>query len=372
MKVSVNQKIFFGLVLLAGVAACSTRRPYSPPEGAVPLLTWLGEWTRPYGTKFPQLDGSLRFGGISGLAHDNSTGRWIGVVDDRDRSRVVWLDVVFRDKGLEITPLRMQELRAAPDVAEATVTRSDLEAIVSLPDGTFVLTEEGHRIAEPPGEWPPALLHMNREGVITSVTGFPKEFQLSADGVTGLRDNQGFESLAVTPRQHLIAGLEQPLLQDGNVTFDRGAAGRLVEFEPARPGYRYARQWRYMISPTPRIEGFDDICNDGENGLVELLALSDTHLIAMERACLITRDKQFIANAIQLFSVELVAGDARKRLLLDFNQVQPRLSPALSRLENFEGMTFGPLVDGRRTLLVVSDDNFRETQKTSFLLFGMR
>ena len=52
--------------------------------------------------------------------------------------------------------------------------------------------------------------------------------------------------------------------------------------------------------------------------------------------------------------------------------MQPRLSAALSRLDNFEGMTFGPIVDGRPTILVVSDDNFRSTQKTSFLLFGMR
>jgi hypothetical protein len=50
----------------------------------------------------------------------------------------------------------------------------------------------------------------------------------------------------------------------------------------------------------------------------------------------------------------------------------PKLSPALARLENFEGLAFGPPVGGSRTLLMMSDDNFRATQKTSFLLFGMR
>ena len=63
------------------------------------------------------------------------------------------------------------------------------------------------------------------------------------------------------------------------------------------------------------------MCSDGENGLVELLALSDTTLISMERACLTTKDKQFTANTVQLFSVELVGGDARKRLLLDFDSL---------------------------------------------------
>ena len=40
-------------------------------------------------------------------------------------------------------------------------------------------------------------------------------------------------------------------------------------------------------------------------------------------------------------------------------------------LDNVEGMTFGPrLRDGRRTLLLVSDNNFAATQFTQFLLFA--
>jgi hypothetical protein len=92
----------------------------------------------------------------------------------------------------------------------------------------------------------------------------------------------------------------------------------------------------------------------------------------MERSCLVTKDKQFTANTVQLFAVELVGPDARKRLLLDFDTITSRLSSALSRLENFEALTFGPIVNGQVTLLIGSDDNFRATQKTSFLLFGMR
>ena len=111
--------------------------------------------------------------------------------------------------------------------------------------------------------------------------------------------------------QLMIAGLEQPLFENGNVTFDRGAPGALIEFVLSGSTFKPGRQWRYMISPTPQVDQFDDICNDGENGLVELLALSETTLISMERSCLMTRDKLFTANTVQLFSVELIAGDAR-------------------------------------------------------------
>ena len=360
-------------VLLISALAALGCGPKTPPaffNNPFPLLTWFGEFTRPAGTVYPQLADSSKYGSISGLAPDARTKQWLGVIDDRDASRVVWLTVNVGEKGLEVAPGRMQELSAAPGIEARRVINADLESIVALPDGTFVMAEEGH--VRDGAVWQPALLHATHEGVVTRVIEFPKEFQITGDGKTGLRDNQGFEGLAVTPRGRLIAGLEQPLMQDGAITFERGGTGRLVEFEPSGSTFRAARQWRYQISPTPQIENFDLLCGDGENGLVELLALSDTTLLAMERACLTTKDRQFTANTIQLFSVELVAGDARKRLLLDFKDITSRLSSALSRLENFEALTFGPIVNGQATLLIASDDNFRKTQKTAFLLFGMR
>lgn len=367
-----------GLLVIAvaaiGAEACSGARiPVAFLENPFPLLLWLGEFTRPAGTIYPELADSSRYGGISGLAPDSINKQWVGVIDDRDGSRIAWLDVTYGPKGLEVSPVRMQALRAGPGVPERIATQADLEAIVALPNGNFLMSEEGHLVEKTGEVWQPAILLVNHDGVVTGTIEYPRDFQITPGGTFGLRDNQGFEGLTITPQGHVIAGLEQPLIQDGGTTtFDRPAAGRLVEFEPRGSGYKIARQWRYMISPTPRIENFDDTCSDGENGLVELLALSATRLISMERACLITKDGQFTANPVQLFSVELVGTEARKRLLLDFESVAPRLSSALTRLENFEGMTFGPIVNGLKTLLIVSDDNFRKTQKTSFLLFGMR
>src|SRR6185436_16986880 len=296
--------------------------------------------------------------------------QWIGVIDDRDQSRVAWLTVAFGAKGLEVTPVRMQELVAGPRVESRRVTQADLESIVALPNGMFIAGEEGH--VRDGKVFQPALLQMTHDAVVTSIIEFPKEYQITGDEKTGLRGNQGFEGLTRTPSGHLIAGLEQPLLPDAVTTFDRGGLGWLVEFAPSRSTFHAVQRWRYQISPTPRVENFDDVCTDGENGLVELLALSDTTLISMERSCLVTRDRQFNANTVQLFSVELIEGIARKRLLLDFDSITSRLSSALSRLENFEALTFGPIVNNSPTLLIASDDNFRATQKTSFLLFGMR
>jgi hypothetical protein len=53
-----------------------------------------------------------------------------------------------------------------------------------------------------------------------------------------------------------------------------------------------------------------------------------------------------------------------KELLLDLD------APGIA-LDNMEGMAFGPdLADGRRTLVLVSDNNFAPAQFTQFLLFA--
>ena len=367
-----NRSVLVMAAVLAGVVACAPKAPIAFFNNPMPLLVWFGQQTRPSGTTYATLPADPQFGSISGLAPDAATRQWIAAIDDRERTRVAWLQVSYSDKSFDVTPTRMQELSAGPGVDARVVTRADLEAIVALPQGGFVLSEEGHVGADATDVWQPLLLQMTRDGVVTNVIGYPKEFQIASDGKTGLRANQGFEGLAVTPRGRLIAGLEQPLIQDGLTTYDRPAPGRLIEFVPSGSTFKSGKQWRYMISPTPRVEGFESTCNDGENGLTELLALSETTLIAMERSCQISADKQFTANTVMLFSVELAGTEARKRLLLDFKDLESRLNSVLPRLENFEALTFGPIVNGTKTLLIASDDNFRATQKMSFLLFGMK
>ena len=364
--------VMSGVTTVGG--ACAPARSVRPdlvkPSNGLSLLSWISEFTRPAGTVYPQLSGSARFGSLSGLVHDPASGQWVSVIDDREDSRLAWLTITAAGGVLEVSPVRMQFLRAGPGVEERIATQADLEAIVALPDGTFLVSEEGHVTKD--GVWPPAILQVSRDGVVTGVIDYPKEFQISADGTSGIRDNQGFESLTRTPRGRVIAGLEQALAGDPITTTSRGGEGRLIEFEPSGTSWKPGRHWEYAISPTPTVKGFPTACDGGENGLVELLAITETLLIAMERACWLNAAGDEASNAIQLFAVTLSGDTARKTLLLDLSTLVPKLSPALAHLDNFEGLAFGPSVGGLRTLLVVSDDNFRATQKTSFLLFGMR
>src|SRR5690242_17668441 len=103
----------------------------------------MGEQTKMSGTPYPGIPKEPPFGSISGLAPDQATEQWIGVIDDREHTRVAWLRVGYNN-ALEVVPTKMQELRPARGIDARIVTQADLEAIVALPRGGFVLSEEGH------------------------------------------------------------------------------------------------------------------------------------------------------------------------------------------------------------------------------------
>jgi len=57
--------------------------------------------------------------------------------------------------------------------------------------------------------------------------------------------------------------------------------------------------------------------------------------------------------------------EADKTLVLD-------LATLGITLDNVEGLEFGPVLpDGRRSLVLISDDNFSDSQKTQVLLFAL-
>jgi 3-phytase len=236
-------------------------------------------------------------------------------------------------------------------------------------------------------DWPPMLLALDASFSVTRLFPWPERFGL---GPGGVRANQGFEGLALTPDGRLIAGLEQPLLSDmpaarrNGRLFGGGGGGpsRFVELVPGDGGWTPRREWVYRLDPTAVHPG-EQICDDGENGLTELLAIDDTRLLALERGCLSgpsrvrNTARLYLADTRRASDVSPAGGTSvatatpvGKTLLVDFDTLIRKWPPELSNLDNFEALAFGPpLPDGDRTLLVMSDDNFRPTQHTVFVWF---
>lgn len=115
------------------------------------------------------------------------------------------------------------------------------------------------------------------------------------------------------------------------------------------------------------------------HGLSEILALDGNgHFLGLERAFspLVFQVKLFqfsLAGASDVSSRPALQGNLRgvepihKQLVMDLSRLDKL------RLDNLEGMTWGPqLADGSRSLILISDDNFKSFEKTQLLLFKVR
>jgi hypothetical protein len=355
------------LLTLAVAAALTASAPAANSHKRPPTLEFRGEVIFPTGTTF---EGS-QVGGLSGIQYAGR-GTFYALSDDAS----------------VLNPARFYRLRA--DIRDGRLTPGDITftgvTTLKQPDGTpfpaasfdpegFAL--EGRKVV------------VTSEGITTrGIDPWIRVFRLDGSHVKsltvpdqfllgpgkGVRQNLGFETASFA-RKSLWTGSEGALTQDG-------PAASLTERSPARL-LRYDKRGRpdeqYLYLTETIAEPPVPATNFAVNGLVELLPLDKDSFLAMERSFSVGAPGT--GNKIKLFRVDLKRADdisrfsslaglfgvidpVRKTLLLNLD--------VLGRpLDNVEGMAFGPrLRDGRRTLLLVSDNNFAATQFTQFLLFA--
>lgn len=352
------------------LVGCSTPRQ-QPVARATARLRLLGERILPHGLRFKD----TTVGGLSGLDHDPATGLWVALSDDRSAinpARFYTLRVGVAEGRLDVDLLDVVTLRQANGAPfpkrQAGGEVVDPESIRLLPGGKSVLwTSEG----DYPSNQSPALREARLDGSHVRDFAVPKLLQLGRPG-TGPRNNLSFEGLALTPDARIAwVSMENALEQDGPEpgVGRPGGPCRFTAFDVASG--RPVRQVAYIpdaIPHAPVLPGAAD------NGVSEILMVDADRMLVLERA--------FIAGfglSLRIYEIDtregsdtlatekLVAGQYRavsKRLVADFSEL------GLSRLDNTEGMCWGPrLPNGHRTLVVVSDDNFSSKQVTQFAAF---
>jgi 3-phytase len=375
------------LIVVAIAAGCIWRgRPaFAPkPPSAVGTVTFAGEFSLPPLDRFPPLIG-LPFCGISGLAPANpATSALWGISDARDGGRIYQLDIQFSGGALRVIPSNLVPLEMTMGIVDR-----DPEAIALEPNGNFLVASEGISASEP--RVPPSIVEYGRRGEFVRALEVRARFAPEPKGpqTRGVRPNAGFESLTITPNGgRLFTATETALVQDGPAaTFEAGAMARILEYSESNGTYVPSREFVYPLDPLPRpafTPGFFI------NGLVELLALGHSTLLALERGyaeegppsdrnvTTIRLYRVSLDGATDVSRLESLQGQSgivpvTKTRLLDLSEVKG-LSPALAAaLDNFEGMALGPrLPDGRASLILVSDDNFNTAQRTWFLLFAIQ
>jgi len=375
MKSSASPRIPARLLVLALLTTASAAPAVSaadsaPTESSVTGLSFVGRTILPRGLEFE----GTRVGGLSGLAWDEESKRFWAISDDRGQYgpvRAYRFRIDLAAPGAAASPavtvdgmLPLTDAKGRP-FPPASI---DTEGIALVPGGFLVSTEAIVQRGVPAviGEHGP-------DGRLRRELSLPPRYGLAPG--RGIRENLGFEGLATThDGRYLFAGIENALAQDGPVA-DAGvpSPSRILRFDLEKKGppaeFAY---WVDAVSTAP---------TNGErfsvNGLSDLLPLDEDRLLVLERQFV-----EGVGNEARIYAVSLEGAEdvssrdslssaqsllsAKKTLLLD-------LADTGIPLENFEGMAFGPqLPDGRKTLVLVSDDNFNPAQEaTTFLVFAV-
>ncbi|EAZ90225.1 phytase [Crocosphaera chwakensis] len=325
------------------------------------------------------------FGGISGLTYDKFNGVYYGLSDDRSQlndARFYNLNIDLSDGSLDDEDISFNSVTTLlnEDGNPFINNGIDPEGIAVTSRGTLFISSEGNANTL----LDPFVNEFSLSGQQFNTLPVPEKFLPTADQSSGIRNNQAFESLTITPdERYLYTAVENALWQDGtNSTLEDESAVRILQYDLETGEPR--KEFLYFTDTIPNDSnpsgGFAD------NGLVELLAIDNTGtFLALERSYAdgvgnnirlyevnlqgATDISQFESLAIDpnnpndgLFDVDAVA---QKRLLVDFNNLG-------ITLDNSEALAFGPtLPNGNQSLIVVSDNNFNDSQFTQFTAFEL-
>jgi len=380
----------------AETATATTQRASSaqiPPSGPF-SLELVADFNIPTGASFEGIS-DADFGGISGLYFDPGKMEIVAISDSRASNRYFTLAVQFDGDVISFTPTSVTHLGEAnlPDHTGTSAGRRvfDPESIALAPNGNLFVSAEGIVTREP--RIAPTIAEYQMDGHFVRFLPVPDKFVPEAEGpqTKGIANNLAFESLAVSPDgSRVFSAAEAALVQDGmSSSVDEGSFARILEIGIGGDSADVVREYVYLVEPLKVPDDFEPVA--GDNGLVELLALSNTELLALERNFVQggTPEAPQRRNVIRIFRVSLQDAtdvaeifsltDAsglvpvEKELIIDFDEITSGLSPEHPELDNFEGFCWGPMLpDGSPSLIVVSDNNFNPWQRTSFLLFRIR
>ena len=355
-----------------GLGACRSAAPQQDP-GRLRLMAE-ARWAHRL-----HIEGTT-VGGLSGIDYDPSRGEYLLISDDRSDFDPVRYYTARWPQQQAAPPeptgvIQLQRPGGGPwpgrRQAMAGLPVPDPEALRLRPStDTILWTSEGD-IARGFG---PALYESTRDGRFLREFAMPPMFLPDPAKRRGPRDNLTFEGVALTPDGRFAwLGMENALIQDGPEP-TAGAPGGPCRFTQVdlETG-RAVRQIAYVpdaIPLRPLVPG-----TYADNGVSEILMIDAHRMLVLERAY-----ATGTGNSLRLYEIDTRAASdvlstdtlapgnhrpAAKTLVADFAAL------GLSRLDNTEGMCWGPpLPDGKRMLVVVSDDNFNPLQITQFAAFA--
>lgn len=362
-------------------------------QGSI-VLTHVGTQTRPSGT---MVDG-VEFGGISGILYDPYADRFVAVTDDSRNlgaSRLWTISLsynstVFASAVVESgTQLKTSAGDPLPFV--------DAEGIAGNLDGSLFVSHEGDAGSDPISGVPPWIWrfdgttgHRVAENTFVlpeaplPVKFLPRDASDNAvapsasNQVRGVVSNLSLECLGLTPsRRFLFTANEAALKQDYSGTYNsdlnqaQNSESRIVRFDgaPDTPSTTQEKVYRAdqgtLFIFVRRFNTLSEILPVDDSGRVLVLerglTQNNTNLGSYRIRIYLVDFNQ--SNATDVSGVTALVGASYTRL------AKTLVWESSSNMDNVEAMCWGRDIDGFRTLVLASDNNFSSAQVSQFHVF---
>jgi len=374
INVSLLSSLFLSLLTTKSVEATSLD------------LSYLGQSIIPTGTQYQ----GTEVGGLSGISYDPSHNSFYILSDDRSQIN----SARFYTATIDPTQFNASgnnnavTFTGTPTFLQANgqtfpKLSLDPEGIALYNGNSVFVTSEGEVSTSQLID--PFVNQFSLSGVQEQALTIPNQFipDSNTAPTNGVRNNLALESLTITPDQkYLFTASENALVQDGPMaTVSNSSPSRILQYDltTGQPGAQYLYNADPVALPPNPPTAFN------VSGLPDLLALDNTgkHFLSLERSFSVGAPTLGnTGNTIKIYDVSLdgatdisgyssingVTGivPAQKTLVLDLDTLG-------IPLDNLEGIVFGPnLPDGNQSLIMVSDNNFDQTQFTQFLAFEVK
>ncbi len=385
------RSLTLSLVAAAALTACGGGdgvQPVGTSDVTVSSLRLIGQQVLPRRLDYA---GTV-VGGLSGVDYDAKSDSYVFISDDRTTTdsagapRLYTAKLSFDANSFTavsftgVVTMKQPDGSVYPKVPDAKV--ADPESVRIDPvTGNWVWLSEGDRTltSSPPRLINPFIREITPQGAHVREYSLPPIFIMSAQEF-GPRGNLAFEGLSFSrDGRSAWVIMEGALIQDGPLpTPTSGSASRLTRFDRAS-GVPNAQ----FVYPIEKVQAAPSPAGQFTvNGPTEILALSETRFLVLERSFSVG----VVGNQVRLYEIDVAnatnvlesasltgAVPVTKRLVLDFETLKTQLGG----IANLEGITFGPtLANGRRSLVVVADDNFptadSATDRNQILVFEIQ
>lgn len=384
-----RHRLFRVLLRLLGGCLLSAA-PFLAPAIASPEFAEVDRMVWPTGT---QTEG-VTIGGLSAIAYDPRSGNTWALSDRKGPGEARLFKISL---GIDENGQWSAEIRPGPSLRQSDGSLfAALDAEGLAIDGqrgfwyvsTEGLPQQNHSLQRFPwvGQflYPEAkmrrTLPLPDDFIPRNAAGEPVD-PGAPDQAFGVQRNLGFEGLGLTPSgEVLYAANEAALRQDDERLFDftffqaQNSLVRLVRWEglPERP--RLAGMRAYRTDPGHRLLGlrlFNTVSAlepDGDDGRVLILERG------VRGASLATGNFRLRLYAVDFFDPGATV--IREGMALREESIQALSKTLLwegtEAMDNGEGLSWGPVVDGRRTLLIITDNNSNPQQETQLIILQER